>query len=543
MRTEVIVLVILAIALMAWVGSYFLFKWKPKRKRWCVMFYLVAQVPDAPGVSYPDYETGARTPGQVLDDQLRVVVDTLLALPCATEAGINTDPQWDDVYVAYRAIWDKADSLPEARVVRPESSAPSTKLFSGETPHDISLSIDLSTDVKMFFAWAYENCPADQYAVFFWGHAMGPGGLFHQSEPPVVVSPPVMFVLQCIRRITRLNRWSGVIGLPDLREAAHEIVRRRRPIDKPAGRVAYALPQTTLPPGANASMALPELPPLPKVEIVLFQDCWMSTLETAFELQNDVRYIIGSQSLVPIGLPETPTQPAVVWEYKKLIDALLTDPNYAQAMFAILNAFFDVGGSHIHPNKKVLFALLDCSAGRDAVTGTVAQKFRRLVSALEPLGPEGRSKLIDRADGTAGRLYEFLGGTLRAGDEDLIDVLTMCDYLGNPDRWTIEMDDDLVRKEIVAAALDLGPAISSLRVKEFQSPQRVAGDVVYTGIAVLFKTWQPPDYDLFIDSTFKGSYQALRFARETIVVPGLDEVSWTQYAFEKYPWGESYFEF
>ena len=41
--------------------------------------------------------------------------------------------------------------------------------------------------------------------------------------------------------------------------------------------------------------------PIPKVDVVLFQDCWMSTLETAFELQDDVRYIVSSQSLVPAG--------------------------------------------------------------------------------------------------------------------------------------------------------------------------------------------------------------------------------------------------
>ena len=50
-----------------------------------------------------------------------------------------------------------------------------------------------------------------------------------------------------------------------------------------------------------------------KVDVVLFQDCWMSTLETAYELQDVVRYVVGSQSLVPIEM---------IWNYGKLFTDL-----------------------------------------------------------------------------------------------------------------------------------------------------------------------------------------------------------------------------
>ena len=50
---------------------------------------------------------------------------------------------------------------------------------------------------------------------------------------------------------------------------------------------------------------------VPKVDVALFQDCWMSTFETAFELQDDVRYIVVSQSLVPVGFAPNRTVGAV----------------------------------------------------------------------------------------------------------------------------------------------------------------------------------------------------------------------------------------
>src|SRR5262249_32037739 len=176
---EVIVAVIVAGVLVYW----FIFRWTPTPKRWCVMFYLSSKTPASSTlVNRPDAETGvpAVRPAAALDEKLKQVVEAIRALPCATDAGVAADQDWDDVYVVYRAIWENRD--PEARVVRPELSAPSRKYFPGETVFDVGYAIDFTRDLTLFFEWAYDNCPAQHYAVFFWGHAMGPAGLFQPGE-------------------------------------------------------------------------------------------------------------------------------------------------------------------------------------------------------------------------------------------------------------------------------------------------------------------------------------------------------------------------
>jgi hypothetical protein len=103
----------------------FVFRWEAPRKSWCVMFYLTSNTPaSATPVNRPDAETGvpaAAPAAATLDQKLdQVVNDHIRKLPCATAAGIAANPAWDDVYVAYRAIWDDPFRKPEARVVRPE---------------------------------------------------------------------------------------------------------------------------------------------------------------------------------------------------------------------------------------------------------------------------------------------------------------------------------------------------------------------------------------------------------------------------------------
>ena len=151
---------------------WFVFRWEATPKRWCVMFYLTSNTPASVApVNRPDSATGvpsASPAAATLDQKLDQVVNQFIRqLPCATEAGITADPAWDDVYVVYRAIWDDPRRSPEARVIRPELSAPSATYFPGETVTDVAYAIDMTRDLTQFFEWAYDNCPAQQYAVFF----------------------------------------------------------------------------------------------------------------------------------------------------------------------------------------------------------------------------------------------------------------------------------------------------------------------------------------------------------------------------------------
>src|SRR5262245_46597101 len=199
--------IVVAVAIAGVLVYWFVFRWDAPKKRWCVMFYLTSNTPaSVAAVSRPDSETGV--PGTApnaatLDQKLdQVVNEAIRKLPCATNDGISADPAWNDVYVVYRAVWDDPGRDPEARVVRPEISAPTATYFNGETIWDVGYAIDFTKDIKLFFEWAYDKCPADHYAVFFWGHAMGPAGFFQPSEKPVVVSPLVALLTKVIFFLT-----------------------------------------------------------------------------------------------------------------------------------------------------------------------------------------------------------------------------------------------------------------------------------------------------------------------------------------------------
>ena len=541
----------------------FVFSWEAKPKRWCVMFYLTSNTPaSAASVSSPNAETGvpaAASGAATLDQKLDDVVNNYIRkLPCATDAGIEGDAAWDDVYVAYRAIWDDPYRKPEARVVRPGSSAPTKTYFPGETVFDVEYAIDFTKDITLFFEWAYENCPADHYAVFFWGHAMGPAGFFQPSAKPVVVSPLEALLMRVVSSLTG-TRWTGTLSAPAISDAIGSIVQKRF---KDGGgtfdakRTEAAPPP---PPGAgtpgdpDAPIVFPVGQVVPKVDVVLFQDCWMGTIETVFELQDDVRYIVSSQSLVPAGF-KPGQQLGAVWPYKDLIDTLLdqNQPNFAVPMMTVLKDFFDGVGLppgtqpdyNRYPAKKVLFSLMDCDATAGAISSTITPEFHALVQALYPLGAAGRSALIERQalqPEKSGRLFEMAGIDLKVGDQALIDIITLCAYLQTPAQWPAAVVvSPSQQSAITTAAAALQTKIALVITNKFQSPPQVAGEHVYTGVTALYKPYFILGNDTYILGASRPSYEKFRFATETLVTPspagGTGQCSWTQYAFDQFQW-------
>jgi hypothetical protein len=529
--------------------------WDAVPKSWCVMFYLTSQIPKSSSpVSRPDSEIGLPA-GATLDAKLDQVVQTIWKLPCASTAGISAEPSWDNVYVAYRAIWEDRDRDPEARVVRPELSAPSEKYFPGETIIDVGLSVDLTKDITKFFLWAYEKCPASHYAVFFWGHAMGPAGLFQQGQVPLVISPFLAILLRLLAWLTGENNWSGTIGLSAVSDALSAVVERRiqaglenQEKAREGGQVSSTSPSS----GSPVSPVLQIGEFVPKVDVVLFQDCWMSGLETLFELQDDARYIVASQSLVPIGFDPAGGLGAV-WPYKDLISTFMSPGDFADPMMDVLKNFFNGVGlpagtpSHYNrfPAKKVLFSLLDCTFSAGAVSESMQTEFLKLVEALRPLGKAGRSLLIDRAAQKAGRLYELSGLTLQVGDQALIDIVTLCNYLRTPAQWPNTLAVTPAQQSAITSAaqalqakLEGSPPSQALIRRTFQSPDYVPGDLAYKGITALYKTFAIFGEDPFIENAYRSSYDRLRFSKETVTPPDAAGVkySWTDYAFDRYPW-------
>lgn len=548
MMGAIAVAVIVAGVLLYW----FVFRWEATPKRWCVMLYLSSKTPaSSTPISRPDAETGVPA-AATLDQKLDQVVNVLRTLPCATDAGIAGDHDWDEVYVVYRAIWDDVLRKPEARVVRPELSAPSTTYFPGETIFDVGYAIDLTKDVTAFFEWAYDNCPAQQYAVFFWGHAMGPAGFFQPSEKPVVISPLLALLMKVVFFLTG-SRWSGSLGIATVSDALGAIVQQRfKDSGSPKPELTQAI---AAPPGGGGAAGDPAAPvvfqvgqAVPKVEVALFQDCWMGTLETAFELQDDVHYIVSSQSLVPAGFAAA-NQLGAVWPYETLIATFLKQPNFAAPMMTALNDFFDGVGRppgapqdyNRYPAKKVLLSLMDCGTTVGAVSTAMQAKWQTLVQALYVLGKPGRSALIEQSLGNAGRLFELEGVNIRVGDQALIDILTFCAYLKTPALWPAAVGGTPPeRTAIAAAALALQARVQALVTSTFQSPPLAAGDPIYTGVAALYKPFVIWGDDPYIMAAFRSSYEKLRFSKETLVTPapggGATECSWTEYAFDRYKW-------
>jgi hypothetical protein len=92
--------------------------------------------------------------------------------------------------------------------------------------------------VAGFFDWINRECQANHYLVHFWGHSNGPVGIF--TDFPTV----------------KKNTRPDTLTLPELKEGfkhAKEVFRK-------------------------------------SVDLVLFKDCWMSTLETAYQLKGLANY-------------------------------------------------------------------------------------------------------------------------------------------------------------------------------------------------------------------------------------------------------------
>ena len=126
--------------------------------------------------------------------------------------------------------------------------------------------------LKGFFKWVAADFPALRYCVVFWGHSSGPVGLFGDRASP---NGPV-------------NR----LTLPKLRGVMHQFASALKATGK--GFVASKTDCYKRP--IWKALKPPKVTP---VDIVLFKDCWMSTLETAYELQKSARFMIASPAKVP----------------------------------------------------------------------------------------------------------------------------------------------------------------------------------------------------------------------------------------------------
>lgn len=535
----IVALGLIALALM-------LFRWRSRRKKWCMVFYMVGRLPRTlVEVNWPSGNTGQPDDAS-LDVKLDQVIKAISSLPCSSYGG---DAAWDDdVHIVYRALWDSPTKAPLAKVVTWRLFAPKMVYFPGEDLNSVSTR-DLTNDLTHYFQWVYEKCPADHYAVFFWGHSMGPGGLFEVREEPYVPSPsaagPPVFT-------------SANLDLTELEAAVEALVTARKSDGAPP----------TLPSGSKLSTdnltvlgellgslaeeeAADTLPtaslPL-KVEVVLFQDCWMSTLETAFQLQDTVRYVVASQSLVPIGYAADGKLGAV-WPYKELIDCLLTQPDFSDPLMVILKNFFDgtlpptppSAGYNRIPNPTLPFTLLDLGEQKGEVSADLTVPLRALVSALIPLSKTERASLIEGpANNVVGQLYTLdqASGHLRAGEVALLDVLTLCTYLKDSSLWPASVSSILSIAQVGAITSAASAVMTALAQRPLVKSCFESADSLklgFQGISVLWKPSIAPSGDTFLTEQVPGDhYQGLKFSVATTVGDTGQTTSWKTYAFEQH---------
>jgi hypothetical protein len=245
--------------------------------------------------------------------------------------------------------------------------------------------------LRRFLDFGRRACHAERFVLHFSGHSFGPMGMFYDSRTGAS-SPHVL-------RLTHLAR-------------------------------------------ALTSKDGP-------IEVVLFRDCFMDTLEAAFELHGAVRFMIATQAQAPI---------LGVWPWLNLLAALTPSVDSADAARSLalqMEDFFShksgLGALHVVP-----CALIDIESAQQ-----VARPLKRLVVALNKARQDTArrracGKALERA-----RLGQNLGYS-RPGDPAVLDVPTMCRNLQ-------ELNDDLV-----------GP------------PARALGDVVQNRVITSFHVSRGP---------------------------------------------------
>ena len=368
------------------------------RKKWGVLAYIVAEPP--PGFS------GA----QDLNPNAHAEVQAI------AQAGDALQPF---MHVAYQV--DYGDKV---GIFRQIVDGPTPDVVRVDEPPDAEAGDP--TVLTNFFQWAIKECPAERYAVFFWGHSFGPASMF---------APP----LPGLR----------VLGLPELRGALSSFRKNGQELD-----------------------------------VVLFKDCWMSTLETACELQDVARFVVASQALVPI---------ASVWPYEDLFTDLAVGKSASEcALVTTLGKFYDKPENRV-PDDAVPFALLDLRK-----VDRVSDALNGLVDSLREVGTEDRRRAIEHAS---------------IADIALADVRTLCANLQRA----------CSPRTAAAAAQSLDAAVNDLVVHQYA---QIPG---FRGVSVFYYPSQErrnsPDGGRIIWPLLPFSrYATFRLGKET---------EWKQVAFEQ----------
>jgi hypothetical protein len=454
-------------------------------------------------------------------------------------------------------------------------------------PVEASLGNQLTNDLLGFYAWALPRCrPSDHIAVFFWGHSAGPLGLFEPKDHiqvPLHIEPitaPIEPAVHAdIKPVLGDVTQTPAIPVMSMFNISQVLLKTRRARMKSLSHLSVDdLTYQILTASADLQVFDPIGNPV-KTEIVLFQDCWMSTLETAFELKDAAHFVVASQSLVPFGRPSipnkchvTPTVPfAGVWKYDCLFDNLRhydsNSPRVSLSRLVDTLGSFYQDSRNIWPNPSVPFALLDLDTINSGKPGAFdASSVKKLVCAIFRLMPGNsttnknlRGTFIEKASlAVAGAKicqgkHKSLATELAAGSIALVDFTTLCSLLSADPRLTTDERDaiqGLIGSQLVVTCKEsiyrsAGTVPPDDPQYSFQitrpddsdnTPASLTQALGFRGVSALYyptparrAIWGNRDHDL-TDAVrlFDSFYDGLKLSTET---------NWGQLALEQVPEG------
>ena len=170
--------------------------------------------------------------GALLDQQANRELDQIIHATLS----VDRDQMYVAVQLDFRSqpdVWRRV--IGEGAWLQPESDAADPETLYG------------------FFEWAGRMCPADRYLLILWGHSRGPFGLF--TDAPFSSALAGLFA--------KPDPWTYVAQTLTLKELRWALRHARECLNQ-------------------------------EVDIVAFKDCFMSSLETAYELKDAATYLIAS---------------------------------------------------------------------------------------------------------------------------------------------------------------------------------------------------------------------------------------------------------
>jgi hypothetical protein len=250
-----------------------------------------------------------------------------------------------------------------------------------------------------FLTFGRRECRASRHVIFFYGHAFGPMGLFFDTT-------------------------SGSDGPKPLR--LHELSRALRSKQPPAA-------------------------------VILFRDCFVDTLEMAYQLHGVARYMIACQAGVPI---------AANWPWLPMISVLMTrahTPEIAAALVLQLAWHFQNKANRGRV-ADVPMALIDIEAAQK-----MKAPLRALVRELEKArGTASRRKACAAAIDHA--RFGRPDNVHRPGDPALVDIPAMCENL-----------QALAPDPVAPVAARLATAVDRVIVAHYSLKER------FRGLSIFYK--------------------------------------------------------